>query len=115
MITETITMYRPCGPKEMILLEENDFKAWPSRLTEQPIFYPVTNEKYAIEINQWNVRQFGIGYITEFDVIKTFVDRYEVKTVGAKHHTEWWVPAEDLDELNDNIVGNIRIIGKQEH
>jgi hypothetical protein len=31
-------------------------------LPEQPIFYPVTNEKYAIEIARtWNVKQSGYG------------------------------------------------------
>jgi hypothetical protein len=26
--------------------------------------------------------------------------------------TEWWVPAEDLEELNRNIVGKIEVIGE---
>ena len=38
------------------------------------------------------------------------MERYPVKTVGAKIHTEWWVPAEDLEALNDNIVGHIEVI-----
>ena len=33
-----------------------------------------------------------------------------MKTVVAKIHTEWWVPAEDLEALNDNIVGLIEVI-----
>jgi hypothetical protein len=39
------------------------------------------------------------------------MDRYEVQKVGEKNHTEWWIPAEDLEELNNNIVGIIEIIG----
>lgn len=38
------------------------------------------------------------------------MDRYSVHQVGAAHHTEWWIPAEDLEELNDNIVGIIEVI-----
>ena len=38
------------------------------------------------------------------------MDRYAVQQVGAAHHTEWWIPAEDLDELNQNIVGLIEVI-----
>jgi len=30
--------------------------------------------------------------------------------VGASHHTEWWIPADMLNELNDNIVGTIEVI-----
>jgi hypothetical protein len=36
--------------------------------------------------------------------------RYTVQTVGGSAHTEWWVPAEDLEELNANIVGLIEVI-----
>ncbi len=38
------------------------------------------------------------------------MDRYAIQQVGASHHAEWWVPAEDLDELNENIVGLIEVI-----
>jgi hypothetical protein len=50
--------------------------------------------------------------VTRFEVKKTFMDRYEIHQVGASHHTEWWIPAEDLDELNENIVGLIEVIGE---
>jgi hypothetical protein len=40
------------------------------------------------------------------------MERYEIKQVGDTHHTEWWVPAEDLEQLNDNIVGVIEIIAE---
>lgn len=40
------------------------------------------------------------------------MDQRDVKCVGAKHHTEWWVPAEDLEGLNDHIVGRIVVISK---
>jgi hypothetical protein len=29
---------------------------------------------------------------------------------SAAHHTEWWIPADELDALNDNIVGLIEVI-----
>lgn len=38
------------------------------------------------------------------------MDRYQIHKVGGSHHTEWWIPAEDLEELNDNIVGTIDVI-----
>jgi hypothetical protein len=112
-MTDTITMYRPTGPEELALVKESGFKHWPARLEGQPIFHPVTNEAYAREITeQWNVRDSGIGYVTRFEVNKAFVDRYEIQKVGGDRHTEWWIPAEDLDELNSNIVGDIEVIGE---
>lgn len=110
---ETITLYRPTGPKELELVKESGYKKWPPRLPEQPIFYPVTNEEYAIEITtKWNIKDSGIGYVTRFEVNKEFMDRYEIKCVGASHHTEWWIPAEELEKLNENIVGLIEVIGE---
>ena len=81
------------------------------RLPDQPIFYPVTNEAYAVEIaRDWNVPASGTGYVTRFEVREAFMRRYAVHQVGDAHHTEWWVPAEDLETLNDNIVGTIEVI-----
>ena len=112
-ITQTVTLFRPTGPHELELVEASGFKAWPPRLPEQPIFYPVTNEGYARAIaEQWNVPASGIGYVTRFEVKKSFMDRYDIHQVGGREDTEWWIPAEDLDELNDNIVGKIEIIAK---
>ena len=109
----TITVYRPIGPDEFDLLKKNGFKAWPPRKPDQPIFYPVTNEDYAIEITRcWNVKQYGIGYVTRFEVSRSFMEGYDVQIVGAGHHREWWVPAEDLESLNSQIVGKIEVIGK---
>jgi len=59
-----------------------------------------------------NVNDSGIGYVTMFRVKKEFVDRYTVEKVGGANHTEWWVPAEDLEDLNDNIVGEIEVLAE---
>lgn len=107
---KTVVCFRPVGQKELDLVKESDYKKWPPRLPEQPIFYPVTNEEYAIELTKWNVTDFGKGYVTKFHVRKEFMDRYPIKCVGASSHTEWWVPAEDLEELNKNIVGSIEVV-----
>lgn len=107
----TITLYRPTGPAELELVKATGFKRWPPRLPEQPIFYPVTNERYAREIAQrWNVDADGVGFVTRFEVDATFMARYRVEIVGAKHHQEWWIPAEELALLNDHIVGQIEVI-----
>ena len=56
-MVKTILLYRPTGPEELALVAASGYKRWPPRLPEQPIFYPVTNERYAREISsRWNVR-----------------------------------------------------------
>lgn len=113
MSEELVTLYRPTGPNELRLVEKSGYKRWPRRLPGQPIFYPVTNERYAVEIaSKWNVKDSKIGFVTKFFVRKTFMDHYEIQTVGASYHTEWWVPDGELEQLNDNIVGLIEVIGE---
>lgn len=36
----TRTLYRPMGRAEYELVAASDFRRWPRRLPEQPIFYP---------------------------------------------------------------------------
>jgi len=111
MTPDTVVLYRPVGPKELVLLEASGFRRWPARLPGQPIFYPVTSEEYAAQIaSSWNVAESGSGFVTRFEVRSDFMSRYTIHQVGSSRHTEWWIPAEDLEDLNDNIVGRIEVI-----
>lgn len=107
-------LFRPVGEKEMIKIMDSDSKYFPPRLSFQPIFYPVLNRQYAIDIaSQWNTTdQFGnyLGFVTQFYVDSDFLSKYEIQNVGAPHHEEYWIPAEDLDDFNKSIVGTINII-----
>jgi hypothetical protein len=52
---KTLKLYRPVGLREMELIAESNFKAFPPRLEWQPIFYPVLNHAYAEQIAlEWN-------------------------------------------------------------
>jgi hypothetical protein len=108
--SHTVTLWRPTGPDELALVEASGWRAWPPRLPEQPIFYPVLNEEYATTIaRDWNVAQSGVGYVTRFEVRASFLTRYPVQQVGGRTILEYWIPAEDLNELNANIVGLIEV------
>lgn len=106
-------LYRPVGPTELELVARSGFRRFPPRLPEQPIFYPVCNEQYAVEIAQrWNVRDSGVGYVTRFYVSDEVLRRYEPKVVGARYHEEYWIPAGELEGFNDAIVGPIEVIAE---
>jgi hypothetical protein len=110
---ETMTLWRPCGPAELELVRESGFTAWPPRLPDQPIFYPVLNEDYAVKIaRDWNAPRDGVGYVTRFEVERTFARRYPVQKVGGRTILELWVPAEELDDFNHHIVGTIQVISE---
>lgn len=108
------TLYRPVGRAELALIEASGWREFPPRLPEQPIFYPVLNERYAVEIaEKWNTKDPAsgfAGFVTRFRVRTDFLSRFEVQTVGAAHHQEYWIPADELPELNRNIVGPIEVV-----
>ena len=111
MSGSTVTLWRPVGPAELALIEEADWKAFPPRLPEQPIFYPVTTEDYAVKIaRDWNVPASGSGFVTRFEIRQDFLDSYAVQEAGGKSHTEYWIPAEELDAFNDALVGVIEVV-----
>jgi hypothetical protein len=105
---ETVTLWRPVGPKELALIEQSCFRAFPPRLPEQPIFYPVLTEAYAVKIaRDWNVKASGSGYVTRFEVRKDYLDAHAVQEAGGRAHLEYWIPAEDLPAFNAAIIGEI--------
>lgn len=107
---DTVTLWRPTGPEELALVEASGWREWPPRLPGQPIFYPVLNQDYAAKIaRDWNVPHSGAGYVTRFQVLRSFLDQYEVSQAGGKTILEYWIPAEDLPALNASIVGTIEV------
>lgn len=114
MKDEKNTLYRPVGLKELELIEASNMTQFPPRLNWQPIFYPVLNEEYAVEIAvRWNLDDEASGYagfVTEFEVPTPYFESFEVQNVGSFHHNELWIPADQLEEFNSKITGSIRVI-----
>jgi hypothetical protein len=113
---ETLELFRPVGRAELELIEKSGWRAFPPRLSHQPIFYPVLDESYAVQIaRDWNTRDLAsgyAGYVTRFRVDRAFAARYPVQVAGARSHRELWVPAEEMDEFNAHIVGPIEVIAE---
>jgi predicted GIY-YIG superfamily endonuclease len=105
---KTVTLFRPVGPKELELIKKSGWKKFPPRLPEQPIFYPVLTKEYATKIaRDWNVKASGSGYVLEFYVKESFLSKYPVQIAGGNSHQEYWIPAEDLEDFNNAILGKI--------
>lgn len=110
---DTITLWRPVGPVELRLIAQSGFRAFPPRLPEQPIFYPVLSEAYATQIaRDWNVQADGAGFVTRFEVRRAFLDGYSVQRAGGREHLEYWIPAEALAAFNAAIVGEIDVVAE---
>ena len=87
---ETVTLWRPVGPVELDLIKQSGMRRFPPRLPDQPIFYPVLTEDYAIKIaRDWNVPASGSGFVTRFEVSKAFLDDYAIQEAGGRDHLEY--------------------------
>jgi len=73
----------------------------------------VIQEAYAARIaKEWNVPSSGAGFVTRFQVEAGYLGQYEKHDVGGSEHSEYWIPAERLDEFNRHIVGLIEVIAE---
>ena len=115
-MVQLTTLYRPVGQAEMDLVRASQFREFPPRLPEQPIFYPVLTEEYATQIaRDWNTkdeRSGFVGYVLRFQVRTEFLRKFDVHIVGSLGHCEYWIPANELHDLNANILGEIEILSE---
>ena len=109
---DTVTLFRPVGVEELRLIAASGYQAFPPRLVDQPIFYPVMNFEYAEQIaRDWNTKRNSFaGFVTKFEVDAEYLQQFPVQVVGGQQHQELWVPAEDLDEFNRHIIGQIAVV-----
>ncbi len=74
------------------------------------------SERYATQIaRDWNTKDESsgfVGYVLRFGVRSEFLSHYEVHTVRGSEHREYWIPAADLEKLNENIVGAIEVVSE---
>ena len=110
------TLYRPVGQPELDLIAASEWRRFPPRLDWQPIFYPVLNEAYATRIAQeWNTKDAengNVGYVLRFEVATDYVGQFETQQVGDEQCLEYWIPAEQLEEFNDQIEGKIEVVSE---
>jgi hypothetical protein len=104
-------LFRPTGVRELELIAESGWRAFPRRLPHQPIFYPVLTFEYAAAIaKNWNTKDDNsghAGFVLSFKLEDEFACRYPVQTAGSREDQELWVPAEKLSEFNQHIRGTI--------
>jgi hypothetical protein len=108
-----VMLWRPVGPIELELIRKAGMREFPPRPPDQPIFYPVLSEDYAVKIaRDWNVPASGSGFVTCFKVRRRFLQKYSVQTAGGSAHLEYWIPAEAMASCNAAIVGEIKVVAE---
>ena len=113
---EVVELYRPVGERELALIRESGWRAFPARLPHQPFFYPVLHKEYATQIaRDWNTKDEAsgfVGYVLRFRVRQTSLKAYPIRTAGSSNHQEYWIPAAELEKFNENIVGLIEVVSE---
>jgi hypothetical protein len=105
-------LYRPVGMIELLQIYKRGLRAFPPRLPEQPIFYPVLNLDYARQIaRDWNTKSNSFaGYVTEFEISDEYGLQFEPHIVGGRKHVELWIPASCLNEFNHHLINVIKVV-----
>jgi len=109
-----VKLFRPIVKKEYDLIKESNYEKFPRRLFWQPIFYPVLNQEYAEKIaGEWNTKDENsdyVGIVTQFYVNDDYIHKFEKHIVGDSICEELWIPSEEMEEFNKNIIGEIEIL-----
>lgn len=89
----TTTLWRPTGPKELDLVRELNWRAWPPRLPEQPIFYlgstkatSVTHLSHYLHIST-HLRHRSPQPPSRLPLTHTLWSRRGAWRGGARHYT----------------------------
>ena len=105
-------LYRPVGLHELALIYDSGMTAFPARLPQQPIFYPVLQLEYARQTaSGWNAQNGELaGYVTQFKVEDEYINQFEEHTVGGSQYQELWIPTEEVEEFNRHLIGHIKVV-----
>ncbi len=103
-------LFKPASKREYILIKQSGFKKFPKRLPKQTILHFVLNENYATEIaSKWKSKDEE-SYVLHFLIDDEYIKNFRIHTVGKDYHKEFWIPAGELPEFNDNIIGLISFV-----
>lgn len=110
----TVTLYCPINVEELIAIVVSQWRAFPPREAERPIFHPVTTEDYGRYLGQTWAGRHGDDdcYLVRFTVRAEAVRSFERRSVGGPEREELWVPAESFAAFNAAIVGGIHLIAE---
>jgi hypothetical protein len=67
---------------------------------------------YAKIARDWNAPRDGIGYVTRFELVRAYAERYPIQQAGGETILELWVPAGELEDFNRHIIGLIEVVGE---
>ncbi len=110
-------LYRPMTANEYRELEARSFRGFPPRQEEQPIFTALLSEEGASQIARHMRISKGIEnkvYVVGFLVEDAYIRQFPVQHARERSRNALWIPADELDILNQHLIGNIRVLASYE-
>lgn len=106
-------LYRPMNAKEYHELEARRFQGFPPRKEEQPLFTVLLSEEDAYQIAKHMRISKGIDnrvYVVGFLVEDAYIRQFPVH----RGRQALWIPADEVNILNQHLIGDIRVLASYE-
>ena len=107
-------LYRPISADEYAAIKEKEFKGFPHRSAEQPLFTALLSQEGSIQI----ARRLRVDKQTESDMVyvvgfiaeDAYIRQFPVQHADDPERRALWIPAEEIDILNQHLIGKIRVL-----
>ena len=103
-------LYRPILPDEYEQIESRRFEAFPPRPHQQPLFTALLSEIGAVEIARHmrvDTAEEPIVRVVRFHVEDSYIRQFPVQNADSPERSALWLPAEEIDILNQHLIGKI--------
>lgn len=106
-------LYRPLNAEEFHAVEARSFRGFPPRSDEQPLFTALLSEEGASQIaKHMRIAKEAENtvYVVSFLVEDAYIRQFPVQHAEERNRRALWLPAEEVDILNQHLIGTIRVI-----
>lgn len=107
-------LYRPISAEEYAAIEKLEFKGFPRRSAGQPLFSALLSQEGAVQIaRRMRVDKpngSDMAYVVGFLVEDAYIRQFPVQHANEPERRALWIPAEEIDILNQHLIGKIRLL-----
>ena len=107
-------LYRPISAEEYAAVAENQFTGFPKRSGTQPIFTALLSQEGATQIARHmrveKQKENSTVYVVSFLVEDAYIRQFPVQHTEDPERRALWIPAEEIDILNQHLIGKIRVL-----
>lgn len=106
-------LYRPMSAEEYKAVAAKEFRGFPPRTEEQPLFAALLSQTGAERIAKHmriEKRAEHTAYVVSFLVEDSFIRQFPVQHDDEPDYRAVWIPAEDVELLNQHLIGKIRML-----